>query len=189
MSVSNYEEGILRSLRRITRAIDLYSRQLVGHFGLTGPQLVCLRVIEQAGALTPSQLAKLVDLSQATVTGIVDRLEAHKLVTRERNADDRRRVTVSLTEEGRNLVKKAPSPLHDRFLGRLKQLPDAQQDQISAILEQVVEMMGAEKLDAAPLLTTGPVTASADTVRDLLAGMKEPSEQGPASRPAGDSEE
>ena len=40
-----YEEEILRALRRITRAIDLHGRSLVAPFGLTVPQLVCLRAI------------------------------------------------------------------------------------------------------------------------------------------------
>ncbi len=165
--MNNFEPEILRSLRRITRAIDLYSRQLAGTYGLTGPQLVCLRVIQRA-PVTPSQLAKDVDLSQATVTGIIDRLEAHQLVARQRNADDRRRVTVSLTEAGKALVEKAPSPLHDRFLDRLRQLPDAERKQIHDTLAQVVGMMGAEDLDAAALLTTGPATATADQLRTLF---------------------
>ncbi len=144
--MSPYEESILRALRRITRALDLHSRQLAGSFGLTGPQLVCLRAVDALGPLTPSQLARHVDLSQATVTGIVDRLEASGLVTRARNVDDRRRVTVRLTEEGTELAKKAPSPLQDRFLAQLAELPDDEQAQLLSALTRVVSMMGAEEL-------------------------------------------
>ncbi len=166
--MSQYEENILRSLRRITRAIDLHSRYLAGSFGLTGPQLVCLRTLGHRDGITPSELAKDVELSQATVTGIVDRLEAQKLVLRVRDAKDRRRVSLRLTASGRSLLDKAPSPLQDQFVQRLGQLPEHEQRSIDTTLRKVVDMMGAETLEAAPLLATGPVDATASQLEELL---------------------
>lgn len=160
--VTNYEEDILRSLRRITRAIDLYSRQLAARYGLTGPQLVCMRALEALGPSTPSTLARHVDLSQATMTGILDRLEQNGLVRRERNQDDRRRVTVSLTESGAGLLGRAPSALQETFVKRLAELPDYEQQLMKATLEKVVVMMGAEGLDAAPILVHGPMDPDLD---------------------------
>ena len=43
VALPDYQEDILRSLRRIMRAVDLYSRRLVTDHGLSGPQLLCLR--------------------------------------------------------------------------------------------------------------------------------------------------
>lgn len=166
--MTQYEEEILRSLRRITRAIDLYSRELASGFGLTGPQLVCLRTLAAMEACTPSRLAREVDLSQATITGIVDRLEAQGLVRRQRDKRDRRKVSVHVTDAGRALLERAPSPLHSRFLKRLSELPEPERQAIRSTLELVVTMMDAEELDAAPLLTTGPVSVSADQVTTLL---------------------
>ncbi len=158
---SPFEENILRSLRRIMRAIDLHSRHLAASFGLTGPQLVCLRTLGLRDGMTPSELAKEVELSQATVTGIVDRLESRKLVTRLRDDRDRRRVFVRLTAGGRQLLDRAPSPLQDQFVQRLALLPEREQKAIDTMLKQVVDMMGAESLEAAPLLVPGDVTAAA----------------------------
>ena len=168
--MSDFEEGILRSLRRITRAIDLHSRHLAASFGLTGPQLVCLRTLGQREGITPSALAKDVELSQATVTGIVDRLEAQQLVSRTRDAKDRRRVSLRLTEAGRSLLAKAPSPLQDKFIQQLARLPEAEQRSIDTTLRKVVDMMGAEAIEAAPLLATGPVEATASQLEELLDG-------------------
>ena len=167
-TLSPHEEPILRSLRRITRAIDLYSRYLAGTFGLTGPQLVCLRAIGQSDGITPGGLSKEVELSQATVTGIVDRLESQKLVARLRNDKDRRRVSLRLTDAGRSLLDRAPSPLQDQFVQRLRRLPEEEQRQIDTTLSKVVDMMGAETLEAAPLLATGPVGATASQLEELL---------------------
>ena len=166
--MSDYEEGILRSLRRITRAIDLYSRQLAGKHGLTGPQLVCLRALRRDGVIAPSVLAREVELSQATVTGIIDRLVASGLVVRTRYEEDRRRVAVSLTEKGKVIVDNAPSPLHDRFVERFKALSTAEQEEIATTLQKVVHMMDADELDVVPLLTTGPVDASAEEVAQFM---------------------
>lgn len=167
-AVPGHDEQILRSLRKITRAIDIYSRQLASRHGLTGPQLVCLRAMQRRGPITLGELAREVELSQATVTGIIDRLSGQELVVRERNTDDRRRVTVRLTPGGESLVQKAPSPLQERFREELELLPESEQAQIETVLLKVVKMMDAEHIDAAPLLTTGPSTADAETVRTLL---------------------
>lgn len=148
----NYEERILRSLRRITRSIDLYSRQLAHRYGLTGPQLVCLRTLLRRGPSTPSAIARDMDLSQATVTGILSRLEANGLLVRSRHDGDRRRVMVELTAKGANVVASAPSALQDIFSGRLAALSDADQQAILASLEQIVDMMGAGEMVPDPSL-------------------------------------
>ncbi len=163
------EEDILRALRRITRAIDLHSRYLSNTYGLTGPQLVCLRAIA-AGEITPSRLAERVALSHATITGIIDRLVHRQLVTRERSTRDRRVVTVRITEAGQSLIEQAPSPLQESFLDRLTSLPEAVQQQICTTLEQVANMMGGERIDAAPVLTTSPAALSAEEITETVDG-------------------
>ena len=149
------EESILRSLRKITRAVDLYSRQLARQYQLTGPQVVCLRQLQKKDEMMPSELAKTVSLSQATITGILDRLETQSLIKRERCQEDRRRVMVTLTDRGREVALSVPSPLQERFAERLARLPDEEQTAIEGVLKQVVGMMEAEDLEAAPILQSG----------------------------------
>lgn len=163
----DHGESILRSLRRISRAIDLYSRHLAKHYRLTGPQLVCLRAIA-AGPLCASALARDVSLSKATVTGILDRLEARGFIRRSRSTDDRRRILVDLTPAGRELLDRAPTPLQQRFAGRLAGLQDAAQAEMDAVLERIVCMMEAEDLDVAPLLAAGPADTTAGSVLEFL---------------------
>ena len=162
------EDAILRSLRRITRAIDLHSRWLASNFGLTIPQLVSLGTLANTEFMTPTAMARAVDLSQATITGIVDRLVRRGYVTRERSTTDRRRVVLAITDKGREVLSASPSPLQERFATRLSKLPEENQQVIQTVLEQVVRMMGAEELDAAAMLTSGPQTASADAVEEFL---------------------
>lgn len=163
---SELEEEILTALRRITRAIDIHSRYLANNFGLTGPQLVCLRVLGRHNALKPGELAKHIALSQATVTGIVDRLASRQLLTRARSETDRRNVTVTITDAGRALLEDAPSALQEKFASRLATLSSEEQEIIRLTLNKIVRMMDGEDIDAAPVLSTD-ATAPADIAEPL----------------------
>ena len=93
---------VLVALRRIMRAIDLHSHQLIQKHGLSGPQLVILQELSNLGEVPIGTLAVAVSLSQATVTGIMDRLEQRGLVARRRDEEDKRRVLVSVTCSARD---------------------------------------------------------------------------------------
>lgn len=61
-------------------------------------------VLQAEGPQPMRALAEALDVSQASATGIVDRMEQRGLVDRRRDEDDRRIVRVALTDEGRRLV-------------------------------------------------------------------------------------
>lgn len=134
-------KDIFMDLRRIMRAMDVYSRQLSDSHGLTGPQMLCLREIAQQGSLTTGTLALAVALSPATLTGILDRLEMRGLVSRERRPEDKRRVVVSLTAHGRQMAQELPSPIQERFGAKLASLPAEEQAAIRRALANVASMM------------------------------------------------
>src|SRR5690606_25249911 len=115
--------------------------------------------IQRVGTTTPSDLAKSVSVSQGTVTGILERLEARGLVSRTRDAGDRRRYRIALTPLGQETIASAPSPLQEDFIARLSALPEGEQAMIDWVLTRVVDMMEASNLDAAPMLSTGPMLA------------------------------
>ena len=161
-------EMVLLALRRIIRAIDLRSRHLVTHYGLTGPQLTVLKELSANGGCCVSELAKAIHLSQATATGILGRLEKRRLVRRKRSDEDRRRVLVWLTDTGEQLLIDAPPLLQEEFTGELNKLDDWEQTQILASLQRVVSMMEAKGLEATPILASGPITATSDRTRAFL---------------------
>ncbi len=143
-----YGIRILKSLRRIIRAVDIHSKKLNQEFMITAPQLICLYSLHANGALTQSQLAKEIDLSMSTVNGIVDRLEAKGWVRRRRDDIDRRKVFVELTDSGKVQAYEAPALLQDKLSGALQVLPELEQAAIALSLERVVELMGVEHLEA-----------------------------------------
>ena len=148
-------DEVLVALRRIIRATDLHSRRLGKDTGLTTPQLVVMNAIEKHGDQTLAEIGRQVSLSQATVTNILNRLEANGLVTRKRSQQDKRRVDVFLTAKGVSLRESAPQPLQEEFVERFSELAGWEQHQIVAALMRVATMMDAQTLDAAPMLATG----------------------------------
>lgn len=145
-------DQVLISLRRIIRAIDLHSKRLERESGLTGPQLLLLRLIANAGQLTAGVIAREVSLSQATVTAIIDRLEQKGLLQRLRNTADKRKVMLTLTSAGEAALAKAPPLLQESFITRFDRLEEWEQSLILSSLQRLGEMMNASDLDAAPLL-------------------------------------
>ena len=163
-------ELVLLALRRIIRAIDLRSRYLVTRHGLTGPQLIVLKEVSANGGCCVSELTRAIHLSQATATGILDRLEKRRLVRRERSAHDRRRVLSWLTEGGQQLLADAPPLLQEEFTAEFAKLEEWEQTQILSSLQRVVSMMEAKGLDATPILATGPIAATSDRTKAFLGG-------------------
>ena len=157
--VGNVGIRILKSMRKIIRAVDLHSRKLNQEFKVTVPQMVCIHaLIEAGGSMTCSALAKNVELSGSTVNGILDRLENKGLASRKRDHVDRRIVFVQITEKGRSLCDVVPSLLQDRLSFALKQLPGLEQATIALTLERIVELMDVQDLDAAPhLIPSSPL--------------------------------
>lgn len=157
-------EEVLISLRRIIRATDMHSKKLLRASGLTAPQLLILQSIYESQVLSPGQIAKEIGLTQATVTTILDRLEARKLVTRHRSDKDKRRVFVELTEDGVKKVVDAPTPLQDEFIASFNSLKDWEQSFIIAALQKTAGMMDAEKLDASPVLDIGAMDRTSELI-------------------------
>jgi DNA-binding MarR family transcriptional regulator len=158
----------MAALRRIIRAIDLHSRSLVQRFGLTGPQLLVLKTLAVDAPRTVTAIAEAVNLSQATVTGILDRLERKGMVTRTRSDTDRRKVLVAPTLRAGQALAEAPPLLQEHFVAAFTGLPDWQQTQILSSLQRIVALMEAGDLEAGPILTTGPVDAGPEETGEFL---------------------
>ena len=139
--MTEVENEIVQSLRRIVRSIDVHSRALSREYELTWPQLAALRELERIGKCPVGQLASEMFIGAPTITGIVDRLEQGGLVERLREKGDRRKVMVALTDDGRRLLSRKPSLLNERVRGKLADLPDRQQKQLLDTLKRLVLMM------------------------------------------------
>ena len=89
-------------LRRLTVELDAVGQRFADQHGLNRTDVRALVAVmdaaRQGRSLTAGGLGEAVDLRSASVTALVDRLERAGHVRRVRDADDRRRVGLEMTD-------------------------------------------------------------------------------------------
>lgn len=118
--------------RRITK-------ELARRADLTGPQLTVVKMLEQIGDLSLSELSERIRAQNSTVTGIIDRMEREGLVTRERSKEDRRVVYIKLTTKGRELAREIPVEPMEIFRSALESLSAAEMRDLMRIMTKVAK--------------------------------------------------
>jgi DNA-binding MarR family transcriptional regulator len=159
-------QELLIALRKVIRAIDLHSKHLSKTSGITSPQLLIMLELDKTAGVNSSQVAKNVNLSPATVTNILDRLENKNLISRVRDTQDKRKVGLFLTDDGKALLLNAPQPLQEHFIAKFSNLAQWEQSQLLSSMERLSEMMNADEIDASPLLELNAMSASSITKTD-----------------------
>lgn len=95
--------AFLRTLWAVDHGMARLSARMKRSIGATGPQRLALRLIGRSEGIGPAELATLLHVHRSAATGIVQRLEAGKLVTRRAHPEDSRRWVLSLTPAGRRI--------------------------------------------------------------------------------------
>jgi DNA-binding MarR family transcriptional regulator len=135
-------------LRRIVRALELYSHDVQRDFGLTGPQLWALKTLERLGPQTVGGLAAALLVHQSSASLLVKRLERRGLIRRAQAVDDRRRVRLELTERARALCARAPEPTQGRLLHGLRGMSGRRIGGIRRAVDALVGAMEATDVEA-----------------------------------------
>ena len=86
-------------IRRTGALMQLMGQAAADRIGINATDLNCLNILSFSGRMTAGELARATGLTTASITGVVDRLEAAGYVTRERDPHDRRRVVVQIVLE------------------------------------------------------------------------------------------
>ena len=97
----------LNTFIKLTRAVESLGARLARHGtlgNLTPSQFGVLESLYHLGPMCQGEVNAKVLRSTGNMTLVLDNLEKRGLVRRERDADDRRMVNISLTEAGRELI-------------------------------------------------------------------------------------
>lgn len=158
MSVRNDEISlqIVSTLRSIAQEIDTYSRELWVQFGVTAPQIGVLRFLSIVNIASVTEVCVELSVTQQTMAGILQRLEARGLVSRQKDSLDRRKVLLSLTEKGRTISRSLPNLLRDQFMERLMSLSISRRQALLDNLLQLSQMLDVESPQHLPFLFTDP---------------------------------
>jgi DNA-binding MarR family transcriptional regulator len=141
-------EGQIRKIKyiiqRLMQAAEHFNKELNKKHGVSIPQLNCLLALHENGPIPLSLIARYIMVNSSTVTGIVDRLEDKGLVKRTRISMDRRVITVSLTDSGRDIVQRAPFPIDEKLVMGFNRLPETERNEIIDALSKLTFILDVE---------------------------------------------
>lgn len=135
--IPRLEESFNRLIRFMNSAGTSYQSVAPGPM-LSGSQRIVLRALANNGPYQVSEVANQLGVTLSAATGLVDRLVKAKLVTRERDQEDRRVVWVKITPEGEHAVQAAEARRRAAFREMVKNLPGDDVVKLCDILDRLV---------------------------------------------------
>ncbi|OGF47275.1 MAG: hypothetical protein A2231_05010 [Candidatus Firestonebacteria bacterium RIFOXYA2_FULL_40_8] len=135
------DHRILANLRKIIRAVDIFSSRLRQTYDLNTSRLACLKVLQRKGDLPLSEISKGVYLSPSTITSAIDGLEEKKLVERKRISEDRRVIIIGLTPKGKEVAQKTPGTIHDKMTVVVEKLEKKDKEVFDRVLCRMTETL------------------------------------------------
>jgi DNA-binding MarR family transcriptional regulator len=128
--------------RQISDATILMHEAIARKAGLTGTDHKYLNIIVDKGTITAGELANLTGLTTGAVTGVIDRFEKKKLVKREFDKTDRRKILiVPNTAKVRKLFANSHLDLGAQIANLLAKFTDEEVDAIARYLNATVDIM------------------------------------------------
>ncbi|WP_059017102.1 MarR family transcriptional regulator [Mycobacterium sp. M26] len=107
MTAPRLDDQLCFALYSASRAVTAAYRPVLAELNLTYPQYLVLLVLWEEGHANVSRLSERLHLDSGTLSPLLKRLEAIGYISRERSADDERRVDIVLTPTGKRLQHKA----------------------------------------------------------------------------------
>ena len=135
LAISN----IYRAAAAVRRRAE---REVLARHNLSWGGFTILWVLWVWGQMETAQLASECDLAKGTLTGMVSTLEKQGLVTRERVAADRRRVTVTLTPAGLALIEDLFPSFNEYEASMSAGLDSAEKQELARLLRAVITNAG-----------------------------------------------
>ncbi len=133
---------ILKDLRILFRASQAHAKWVEKECGLSSAQLWMMWELFNSPGAKVSELATILSIHPSTCSNMLDKLQAKKLVRRERNnPTDQRVVELNLTEAGIKLLATAPRPAQGVLADVLLRLPDETLSKLEAGLRDFVKTL------------------------------------------------
>ncbi len=98
------DECIFFQMAKAAQKAVRFLTSKIEHLGITAVQAMILNFLSEEDEITSNRLGERTLLDSATLTGILDRLEAHGFIERGQHPRDRRAILISLTPRGRELA-------------------------------------------------------------------------------------
>jgi DNA-binding MarR family transcriptional regulator len=133
-------------------ATVLFQVAVADQLGLQVSDLHCFNLVSSGLATTPTQIAERMGLTTGAVTKMLDRMEGHRLVRREADPHDRRRLIVRAVDDRADELAELYAPMAGFLAG---QLAGRSADQLRFLVEFVQAGREAALLETARLRDGG----------------------------------
>lgn len=99
-----------------------------------------LSIDESHGVSEPTKLSEELLIPKQSITSMLDKLEKKGYIKRTHSADDRRKVNISLTDEGIEIVKKVRHAINNAEQEILKEIKQEKLDEMLKTYERIIDI-------------------------------------------------
>ena len=131
---------VFELISKINKKYEKLQRKNIQELNLTPTQHFILRELWISDERQFKELADSCDCTRSTITGVVDTMEEHSLVTREKNPNDRRSTLVKLTEKGKEL-KNATPPIESMVNGCCPEINQEEIETLGKLLQKLLNSL------------------------------------------------
>lgn len=130
--------AVLSALRDVRIELAVLNHRVGKRVELKDLDFDCLDVIARHGPISPTALAGRVGVHAATMTGILNRLEAGGWIDRERAEDDRRAVVIASTPHRQRDLYEVFGEMNTRMTTICDRYTDEELDTIADFLDRTI---------------------------------------------------
>jgi DNA-binding MarR family transcriptional regulator len=133
---------VLKKLRIVIRAAQRHSAWIETQCGVSGAQLWIMQELFDTPGLRVGEIATRLAVHQTTTSNLLDALEKRGYVVKTRDPKDQRAVRLSLSDQGKELLMRAPKPARGLLPQSLLQLDVEALTQLDAGMQALLESIG-----------------------------------------------
>lgn len=127
-------------MQSIYRSIGNMIKQYV-HDDVTMDQFLILQYIYQHESITASEIAQAFGVGRSAITAIVNRLVEKDLLIRKRNENDRRIVSLMVSERGKKIVQATEKEIYEHIQDKLSHFNKEDIEFFLHSIEKLAELM------------------------------------------------
>jgi DNA-binding MarR family transcriptional regulator len=142
---ANHRLDILKKLRIVFRAAQRHSLWIEKQCGVNGAQLWMMQELHDQPGMRVGELADKLAIHQTTASNLLDALRKRGYIVKERDANDQRVVNLNLSDQGREVLLKAPTPARGLLQEAILHLDEENLAQLDAGLQGLLDSI--DKLD------------------------------------------
>lgn len=143
--MTNNSEYLRELLRILVRNLGILEKTEFSCCDITISQCHAIVEIGRKNEISLNELADILGLDKSTMSRTINNLVEGRLVTRETHSEDRRYITIMLTEEGRKMFRTIEASMNDYYSSILNSIPEEKRKMVIDSLELLVEAVKANR--------------------------------------------